>query len=87
MVYTLTNGGTVIRDSDGAFLPDDPGNIDFQAYQAWVAAGNTPTPAPAAPAPPVDPGLAKLQAARSADNNNDLKTAIEAILDYLGAPP
>ncbi len=41
--YTLTSAGSVVR-SDGAFVPPDGSNTDWQAYQAWVAAGNTPTP-------------------------------------------
>ena len=43
----------VRRDSDGAFVPADPLNTDWQAYQAWRADGNEPSrpaPAPAAPA-------------------------------------
>lgn len=49
MTYTLqaTSATGVIRDADGATVPDDPRNADWQAYQAWLAAGNTPTPAPA----------------------------------------
>lgn len=35
----------VQRVSDGAFIPADPRNTDYQAYQTWVAAGNTPQPA------------------------------------------
>ncbi len=41
----LANGG--IQRSDGALVPVSPGNADYQAYMAWVAAGNTPSPVPA----------------------------------------
>jgi len=53
MAYTLlTASEGVRRDTDGATIPADPGNLDWLAYQAWLIAGNTPTPAPAV-APPV----------------------------------
>jgi hypothetical protein len=41
----------VRREADGATIPPDPANGDYQAFVAWEAAGNTPAPPP--PAPPL----------------------------------
>ena len=41
--YALTSSPSVIR-SDGATIPADARNSDWQQYQLWIAAGNTPTP-------------------------------------------
>jgi len=32
----------ILRVVDGAFIPTDANNVDYQAYLAWVALGNTP---------------------------------------------
>lgn len=42
-MYALT-ATDIIKRSDGAFIPPDPENVDYRAYLAWIAAGNTPTP-------------------------------------------
>lgn len=41
----------ILRLADNAHIPADPRNTDWQAYQAWLAAGNAPD-APDAAAPP-----------------------------------
>ena len=34
----------VLRIPDNTVIPFDPGNVDYQAYLAWLAEGNTPLP-------------------------------------------
>lgn len=49
-MYQLTsNEGLIVRVDDGAQIPCDADNSDYQAYLLWVGEGNV-----AAPAPPPD---------------------------------
>jgi hypothetical protein len=49
-MYQLIDNNTgapscIKRLSDNAFIPMDDANTDYQEYLAWLAEGNTPTPA------------------------------------------
>lgn len=81
----------VLRVRDGAFIPEDSGNADWRAFEAWRDAGNAPAGSPAA-APVVTEvqlwqarvalerhGLAARAAAAIAASNDD---ALKAAWDY-----
>jgi hypothetical protein len=64
--YQLTNGFSILYVPTGACIPTDPSNSDYQAYLAWIAAGNTPSPAPVLTIPQLA---------------NDLETGVQIWLD------
>ena len=45
-MYKSTQNNTyVIRLTDGAWVPFDPANTDYQEFLRWCEQGNTPEPA------------------------------------------
>jgi len=66
-MYKLKSRG-VMRLSDGALIPPDTTNADWQTYLAWIADGHTPLPADPPPAP-ID-----------LSDSNNLEKAIKATL-------
>lgn len=79
--YQLTDSDMVIRTADGAYIPNDPANIDRQQYQAWLDAGGVPDPYE--PPPPPEPQPDPLAEAERA--NARLDAGIEAAEDSVQA--
>jgi hypothetical protein len=40
----LVDDSVIVRLPDNAWIPNNPSNTDWQAYQEWLAEGNTPLP-------------------------------------------
>ena len=45
LMFNQTEPSCVIRTTDGACIPFDEGNTDYQEYLKWLEEGNTPLPA------------------------------------------
>lgn len=79
MTYTLTRDTGVIRDADCVYIPADPANTDWQAYQAWLAEGNTPNPY--VPPPPAIPQQVPMWAVRTVLQNDSLFDQAQALIE------
>lgn len=69
----------ILRTADGASIPADARNADYQTYLSWLAEGNTPDPAPVPTVvtPPPSPlkVLADLLVAKNLVSQSDLNAA------------
>lgn len=45
LMFNQTKPSSIIRTTDGACIPFDLGNTDYQEYLKWLEEGNTPLPA------------------------------------------
>jgi hypothetical protein len=82
----IANYDGVLRYADGATIPPDGGNRDWQTYTEWLAEGNEPDPAP----PPSRQGVIMQSAqalsfsqAKSLNTQGRTQEAVAAILDML----
>lgn len=74
--YTFASNGVIIRGSDGAYIPLDPYNMDYQAYSAWVDEGGVT--APYVPPTPPKPTSVTLAQAKVAMFRAGILDAVEA---------
>lgn len=83
-MFKLTKTTSIIRLVDGATIPADPANVDYQKYLTWIDAGNTAEPAEV-PTPSIPASVTMRQARLSLLQANLLHTVNAAIAAMPGA--
>jgi hypothetical protein len=80
----------ILRDEDGARIPFDEANVDYQEYLTWLDEGNEPTPC-TPPAPSSEAAIAEsaqsleLSNAKSLAAQGRTDEALAAVLNILEA--
>lgn len=83
MYKLISNSPVIIRLSDGAFIPDDPRNVDFSEYLEWLKAGNTPEPADVVEPPAPKGELPKVEDIDSM-GLEEVKEVLKALVERAG---
>ena len=82
-LFNKVDDRMVRRDEDGAFIPFDDANTDYQAYKAWLAEGNEPNPPKGDPTPPIEtlppPDIVEVNA-----QVQDIDARLTALEDQVG---
>jgi hypothetical protein len=83
-MYQKTRFPDIIRRTDGVEFPTVAGSTEYRSYLAWVAAGNTPTPYIAPPAPV--PQSVTMRQARLALLGAGALSGVDAFINSLPSP-
>lgn len=84
-MYQLMDPPTAVRRlADGALIPADPDNTDWQAYLLWLGGGHVPEPSP--PVAVIVPASVTMRQARLALLSAGLYEQVEAVMAALPQP-
>jgi hypothetical protein len=83
-MYQLTQSTSIIRLSDGAWIPAVTVNVDYREYLAWLERGNTPAPYVAPPPAPIT--ICTMRQARLALLQAGKLAQVDTIINALPEP-